>query len=894
MKESTDTPRASSGSSTKIILVTGSVVSGLGKGTTSSSLGVLLRAKGYRVTAIKIDPYINVDAGTFSPYEHGEVFVLDDGGEVDLDLGNYERFLNVRLNRDNNITTGKIYQEVITSERRGDYLGKTVQTVPHITDAIINWVERVAQIPVDGTNLPPDLCIVELGGSVGDFESMPFITAFSQSLWQRRPDPRLMVVHVTLLLRMPATGELKTKPAQDGLRKLREAGLFPDLLMCRSEMKITEEILHKIQGFALLEKSNIIDVHDVSNLYKVPLMLQEQNVFQLIKDHFRLKDVDSERMLHAKPNMVQWARLSEHSEKYTKPVKIALVGKYIRPDGTIFTDAYASVIKALHHASMFAERKLELKGINSEFLEWKTEENKERHQKAWDALGDCAGILIPGGFGDRGIEGKIAACKYARENNVPLLGICLGMQCAAIEFARNVCGIVDANSTEFKENLPEDKQVVIDMPEHNGHTHGMGATMRLGKHTTAFLTRDSILRKLYENKATVEERHRHRYEVNPDIVPKLSEAGLLFVGMGLDVTNNGMDKIRIVKNGHNDTREHLLKKIRELCLRDTATNANGVTPIRMEMVELQGPPFFGLIMAASGQLESYLSGSKIPGPMKLLCGNEEQQSSMPNMGMLPFISILCVALTLVSITHTDIRASDDENLAHANKIRLYKDPGNPNKPTPPRPRTPAKRTTRRKRTTKAKQRTPPRSDRKNERGKGENGIRRFERVTRKYEWADVRVAITRPPSLVSFGGAPKLLFVEALVGAANFATRLAKDAQFIKKLPNMGMLPFISILCVALTLVSITHTDIRASDDENLAHANKIRLYKNPGNPNKPTPPRPRTPAKRTTRRKRTTKAKQRTPPRSDRKNERGKGENGIRRLNALLANTNGLTFALQ
>ncbi|KAI1731705.1 glutamine amidotransferase class-I domain-containing protein [Ditylenchus destructor] len=645
----------------KIILVTGSVVSGLGKGIVSSSLGVLLRANGYRVTAIKIDPYLNVDAGTFSPFEHGEVYVLDDGGEVDLDLGNYERFLNVRLNRDNNITTGKIYQQVITSERRGDYLGKTVQTVPHITDAIINWVERVAQVPVDGTTLPPDVCIVELGGTVGDVEGMPFITAFSERLWDYRPNVRLMVVHVTMLLHMPATGELKTKPAQNGIKKLREAGLFPDLIMCRSEKIIPDEILNKIQGFALLDKSKIIDVHDVSNLYKVPLMLQEQNVLDLIKKHFHLKDVHLETTLQVSPNMVQWAHLSEYCEKYTKPVKIALVGKYIRPDGTIFTDAYSSVIKALNHASMFAARKLVLEGINAEFLEPSSnEEHTERYKKAWATLRECGGILVPGGFGDRGIEGKIAACKYARENNIPLLGICLGMQCAAIEFARNVCGIANANSTEFKSGLLPEEQIVIDMPEHSGHSHGMGATMRLGKRTTAFLTRDSILRKLYENKATVEERHRHRYEVNPDVVPKLSEAGLLFVGMGVDETTIGIDNhptrtessatlMRIAESEQTDNMEHLLQKINELCLRGSTTNVNHVTPVRMEMLELKGhpyfvgvqyhpeylshplqhsPPFYGLILAASGQLEGYLSGLRIPSPVELLSDDEHLQTFM--------------------------------------------------------------------------------------------------------------------------------------------------------------------------------------------------------------------------------------------------------------------------
>uniref|UniRef100_A0A0N5BR66 CTP synthase (glutamine hydrolyzing) n=1 Tax=Strongyloides papillosus TaxID=174720 RepID=A0A0N5BR66_STREA len=442
-------------SDVKIILVTGGVISGVGKGIISSSLGVLLKANGYRVSAIKIDPYINIDAGTFSPLEHGEVYVLDDGGEVDLDLGNYERFLNVRLRRDNNITTGKIYRHVIDKERRGDYLGKTVQTIPHITEAISEWVERVAQIPVDGSHEKPHVCIVELGGTIGDIEGMPFVAAFEK--YQRpRLRKRFMTVHVSLVIAPKSTGEPKTKPMQNSIKNLRTAGLTPDLIICRSEKKITDNLKNKICEFGLVDPEQVVGVHDF----------------------------------------------------------------------------------------------------------------------------------------------------------------------------------------------------IIDMPEHVGENVEMGGTMRLGLRTTVFLTEDCKLMKLY-NSLIIEERHRHRYEVNPVLVPKLSEAGLLFVGMGVDESSN-IDEIQrrstsannLIHLATSSQSNNLLQTINDLCTR----GGNGIskTAVRMEIIEMKdhpyfvgcqyhpeylshpitpSPPFLGLLLAASGQIEGYLSGEKIPTPIKNLSRTGSKENS---------------------------------------------------------------------------------------------------------------------------------------------------------------------------------------------------------------------------------------------------------------------------
>ncbi|VDO40281.1 unnamed protein product [Onchocerca flexuosa] len=368
----------------KMILVTGGVISGVGKGIISSSLGVLLKAHGYRVSFIKIDPYINIDAGTFSPFEHGEVFVLDDGGEVDLDLGNYERFLNIRLTRDNNITTGKIYQQVIERERRGDYLGKTVQTIPHITNAIIEWVERVAAIPVDGKNQRPEVCIVELGGTIGDIESMPFVAAFEKFQRPKFKD-HLMTVHVSVILEPKSTGELKTKPMQNSMRNLRASGLTPDLLVCRSERPLNKALREKIAAFGMVELEQVIGVHDVSNIYKVPLLLHKQNVLEMVVKRLKLTAVNAEGTLTQKPNLFQWTHLSNLCDSFQEEVRIALVGKYVQ-----IPDAYASLNKALRHSAIHAKRQLVISYICSEHLEETNDSERiSDYNHAWEMIKQC-------------------------------------------------------------------------------------------------------------------------------------------------------------------------------------------------------------------------------------------------------------------------------------------------------------------------------------------------------------------------------------------------------------------------------------------------------------------------------------------------------------------------
>ncbi|KAL0920932.1 hypothetical protein M5K25_007951 [Dendrobium thyrsiflorum] len=499
----------------KYVVVTGGVVSGLGKGVTASSIGVLLKACCMRVTTIKIDPYLNTDAGTMSPFEHGEVFVLDDGGEVDLDLGNYERFLDIKLTRDNNITTGKIYQFVFDKERKGDYLGKTVQVVPHITDAIQEWIERVAQIPTDGKEGPADVCVIELGGTIGDIESMPFIEALSQFSYRVGPG-NFCLVHVSLVPVLNVVGEQKTKPTQHSVRGLRGLGLSPNILACRSALPLDENVKEKLSQFCHVQKSNIVTLYDVPNIWHIPLLLRDQKAHIAILRALNLQGVTREPMLE------EWTSMAKTCDTLRDPVRIAIVGKY-----TGLSDAYLSVVKALLHASVACRKKLVIDWVSSMDLEDSAaEEAPYVHKAAWNLLKGAAGVLIPGGFGDRGIQGKILAAKYARENNIPFLGICLGMQVAVIEFARNVMNLQDANSMEFDSNTKN--PCVIFMPE-GSKTH-MGGTMRLGSRRTYFQLKDSKSAKLYGNMKYVDERHRHRYEVNPDLVMKLERSGLAFVG----------------------------------------------------------------------------------------------------------------------------------------------------------------------------------------------------------------------------------------------------------------------------------------------------------------------------------------------------------------------------
>ncbi|KAK8913582.1 hypothetical protein KSP39_PZI023782 [Platanthera zijinensis] len=499
----------------KYVLVTGGVVSGLGKGVTASSIGVVLKACGLRVTSIKIDPYLNTDAGTMSPFEHGEVFVLNDGGEVDLDLGNYERFLDVTLTKENNITTGKIYQSVINKERRGDYLGKTVQVVPHITDAIKNWIESVSTIPVDGKDGPADICVIELGGTVGDIESMPFIEALRQLSFSIGKE-NFCLVHVSLVPVLGVVGEQKTKPTQHSVRELRALGLTPDLLACRSAEPLKEGTKEKLSQFCHVSVSNILNIHDVPNIWHIPLLLRNQNAHEAI-----LKQMNCLSISNA-PDFQSWTKMAESYDNLTSSVKIAMVGKYIG-----LSDSYLSVVKALLHACVACSLRPSVEWVAASDLE---EESArlipKAHAAAWETIKSCSCILVPGGFGDRGVPGMILAAQYARENNVPYLGICLGMQISVIEFSRFVLEMEGANSEEFD---PQTQYpVVIFMPE-GSRTH-MGSTMRLGSRRTFFQDFNCTTSKLYGNPSFVDERHRHRYEVNPDFAERLESAGLKFVG----------------------------------------------------------------------------------------------------------------------------------------------------------------------------------------------------------------------------------------------------------------------------------------------------------------------------------------------------------------------------
>ncbi|XP_020251408.1 CTP synthase-like isoform X5 [Asparagus officinalis] len=455
----------------KYVLVTGGVVSGLGKGVTASSIGVVLKACGLRVTSIKIDPYLNTDAGTMSPFEHGEVFVLDDGGEVDLDLGNYERFLDLKLTRDNNITTGKIYRSVIDKERKGDYLGKTVQVVPHITDAIQECIERVAMIPVDGKEGPANVCVIELGGTIGDIESMPFIEALGQ--FSHRVGPgNFCLVHVSLVPVLNVVGEQKTKPTQHSVRGLRGLGLTPNILACRSVKPLDENVKEKLSQFCHVQAANIITLYDVTNIWHIPLLLRDQKAHEALLRGLNLHGVAVEPMLE------EWTARAEICDTLQNPVRIAMVGKY-----TGLSDSYLSVLKALLHASIACCQKLVVDWVPATDLEDTTaKEEPNIYEAAWNLLKGADGILVPGGFGDRGVQGKILAAKYARENSIPYLGICLGMQIAVIEFARSVLKLEDANSTEFDPDTSN--PCVIFMPE-GSKTH-MGGTMRLGSRRTYF------------------------------------------------------------------------------------------------------------------------------------------------------------------------------------------------------------------------------------------------------------------------------------------------------------------------------------------------------------------------------------------------------------------------
>jgi len=486
--------------STKYIFITGGVVSSLGKGITAASLGQLLKARGLKVSIQKFDPYINVDPGTMSPYQHGEVFVTDDGAETDLDLGHYERFIDINLNKYSNVTTGKIYWSVIRKERRGEYLGGTVQVIPHITNEIKERVFRVAK------DSNPDVVITEIGGTVGDIESLPFLEAIRQIKYDVGKE-NVMYIHVTLIPYLGKAGELKTKPTQHSVKQLREIGIQPDIIVCRTEKPISDEIKDKIGLFCNLDPKNVVQNMDCNSLYEVPLLLEEEGLPNLVCNRLSLEC--------GEPDLTEWKNIVEIERNPKQEVKIALVGKYVE-----LKDAYLSVAESLKHAGIANEAKVNIDWVHSEDV---TEENVD------ELLKDADGILVPGGFGDRGVEGKIIAAKYARENKIPFLGICLGMQLAVVEFARNVVGLKDAHSSELN---PETTNPVIDLMPEQEDIEDMGGTMRLGIYPC----------KIYEGTKAHEaygedliyERHRHRYEFNNHYREILTEAGLVISGISPD------------------------------------------------------------------------------------------------------------------------------------------------------------------------------------------------------------------------------------------------------------------------------------------------------------------------------------------------------------------------
>ncbi len=494
---------------TRFIFVTGGVVSSLGKGIASSAIGRLLVSRGLSVALQKFDPYINVDPGTMSPYQHGEVFVTEDGAETDLDLGHYERFTDSNTSRASNVTAGGIYDTVIRRERRGDYLGGTVQVVPHITDEI---KQRVALI-AESTDV--DFVITEIGGTVGDIESLPFLEAIRQfpvDVGRRR----CMFIHLTLVPYIGHAGELKTKPTQHSVNELRRIGIAPDMLMCRSEGPLSRDIRKKIALFASLPADAIVSARDVDNIYKVPIVFREQGVDDFILDHFALQA--------PAPELSNWQEPIELAEQAQRTVRIALVGKYVQLE-----DAYLSVSEALRHAAALQGSTVRIDWIDSESLEQSNGGDSEDSRKARELLEGADGILIPGGFGGRGVEGKIAAARVAREQRIPYLGICLGMQIAVAEFARALAGMEGANSTEFDIETPFP---VIDLLPEQKEVADLGGTMRLGADPIK-LHEGSRVREVY-GEAVVYERHRHRYEVNNLLRKRLQSAGLLISGTSPD------------------------------------------------------------------------------------------------------------------------------------------------------------------------------------------------------------------------------------------------------------------------------------------------------------------------------------------------------------------------
>ena len=496
-------------SKTKYIFVTGGVTSSLGKGIISASLAKLLQARGLSVTIQKLDPYINVDPGTLNPYEHGECYVTDDGAETDLDLGHYERFLNVNTSQDNNVTTGKIYQSVINRERRGDYLGKTVQVIPHITNEI---KDHIIQLGKDDSY---DVVITEIGGTVGDIESLPFIESIRQLKWDL--PGKVLFVHLTLIPYLSTSGELKTKPTQHSVKTLLEYGIQPDILVCRTEYHLDSDLRKKIALFCNVEQKCVIESIDAKTIYEVPLLMKEEKLDEVVceklsllgKDHYELK---------------KWEKFLNHLSEPERTTEIALIGKYVE-----LKDSYISIAESLIHAGAENKTRVNIHWIHSSEMEGENIKNQ---------LSKMDGIIVAPGFGSRAVEGKISAVKFARENQVPFLGICLGMQCAVIEFARNVIGFKEAHSTEINSDT---SYPVISMMEEQKELKNLGGTMRLGAYD-CHVEKDSLLHKIYENDV-ISERHRHRYEFNNKYINDFEENGVVFSGK--NKANNLMETIEI-------------------------------------------------------------------------------------------------------------------------------------------------------------------------------------------------------------------------------------------------------------------------------------------------------------------------------------------------------------
>ena len=483
---------------TKHIFVTGGVASSLGKGLTASSLGRLLKLRGLRVTMQKLDPYINVDPGTMNPFEHGEVFVTDDGGETDLDLGHYERFIDENLTRNSNATTGSIYQAVLAAERRGDYLGKTVQVIPHITDEIKRRIRRMTTDDVD-------VVITEVGGTVGDIEILPFLEAIRQYRKEAGRD-NVCYIHVTLVPFIGPSGEQKTKPTQPSVTELRSRGIRPDVIVCRSEESLSPSLKRKISNLCDVDERAVVNAADVRNIYELPLVLHDEGLDSVVCEVLRID---------AQPNLSSWNKVVEMVENATRPVRIGLIGKYIE-----LHDAYLSVVESIRHSGFHHGAKVEIDWIQAEEVEGLLAE---------DRLADLDGMVIPGGFGIRGVEGKIAAAAYARESGVPCLGLCLGMQVMTIEFARHVLGLNDAHSTEFE---PSTQYPVIDLMNDQRDVTNKGGTMRLGAYY-AVLQSGSKVADIY-GEAVVSERHRHRYEFNSNFRSRFEASGLICSGTSPD------------------------------------------------------------------------------------------------------------------------------------------------------------------------------------------------------------------------------------------------------------------------------------------------------------------------------------------------------------------------